>query len=271
MAGRKAARGGQRGSGPITLLTDFGLADGYAGVMHGVILGINPAATIVDLTHEVPPQDVRYAAYVLSTAYRYFPAGTIHVVVVDPGVGGPRQAIALRAAGQTFLAPDNGVLSYVLAKGYAELVRLSQPRYWLANPSRTFHGRDIFAPVAAHLSLGVPLGELGEPFAEPVCLPISQPLRRPDGTWEAHVIHVDRFGNLVTDLCPDAGWLEQIASAKVKGRAIATVADTYSDVPSGAPVLLVGSGGYLEVAVRDGDARAELEADVGDPVLLFPL
>ena len=255
----------------ITLLTDFGLADGYAGIMRGVILGINPEATIVDLTHEVPPQDISYAAYVLATAYPYFPSGTIHTIVVDPGVGGDRAALVAHAAGQYFVAPDNGVLSYVLAQGYSELIRLTRPRYWLPNPSRTFHGRDVFAPVAAHLSLGVPLGELGEPHQEPAQLPIPRPVRRPDGTWVAHVIHVDRFGNLITDLRPDPDWLAQLASAEVSGWRVEAVVETYSDVPSGAPAILVGSGGYLEIAVRDGDARAELDADVGSEVLLFSL
>ena len=255
----------------ITLLTDFGLADGYAGILRGVILGINPQATIVDLTHEVPPQDVSYAAYVLATAYPYFPPGTIHTIVVDPGVGGDRAALVAHAAGQHFVAPDNGVLSYVLAQGYSQLIRLTQPRYWLPNPSRTFHGRDIFAPVAAHLSLGVPLSALGEPHAEPVQIPIPRPVRRADGTWVAHVIHVDRFGNLITDLRPDPDWLAQLASAEVSGRRVEAVVETYADVPSGAPAILVGSGGYLEIAVRDGDARAELQADVGSEVLLFPL
>jgi len=251
----------------ITLLTDFGLADGYAGVMHGVILGINPQATIVDLTHEVPPQDIRYGAYVLAASYRHFPPGTIHVAVVDPGVGSQREALAAEVAGQFFLAPDNGVLSYVLAEGYSALIRLTEPRYWLPNPSRTFHGRDIFAPAAAHLSLGVPLAALGEPFTEPLLLPIPRPVQRPDGTWVAHIIHVDRFGNLITDLRPEVARPELITGARVKGRTITAVVETYSDVPSGAPAILVSSGGTFEIAVRDGDARAELGANVGDEVI----
>jgi len=255
----------------ITLLTDFGRADGYAGVLHGVILGINPAATIVDLTHEVPPQDIGHAAFVLGTAYRYFPARTIHAVVVDPGVGSERAALVAQAAGQLFVAPDNGVLSYVLAEGYDALIRLTEARYWLPDPSRTFHGRDILAPVAAHLSLGVAPRALGEPFEGPVRLPISEPTRRADGTWVAHVIHVDRFGNLITDLRPDPEWLVRLASAEVAGRRVEAVVETYSDVPSGTPAILVGSGGYVEIALRDGDARAELGADVGTDVLFFPL
>lgn len=255
----------------ITLLTDFGLTDSYAAVLHGVILGLNPGATIVDITHQVPPQDVAEAAYLLATAYRYFPAGTIHVVVVDPEVGSARAALALEAAGQFFVAPDNGVLTYVLNEGWADLVRLTEPRYWLPNPSRTFHGRDIFAPVAAHLSLGAPLRALGEPFTTPVRLPIPAPQRRRDGAWVAQVIHVDRFGNLITNLRPSPEVLAQLAGASVAGRHISPVIQTYAEVPSGTPAILVGSAGYLEVAIRDGDARAELGADIGSEVLVYPL
>ncbi len=256
--------------GLITLLTDFGLSDAYAGIMRGVILGINPGATIVDLTHEVPPQDIPYAAYQLAAAYRYFPRDTVHLVVVDPGVGGQRAGLAARAADQLFVAPDNGVLSYVLAEEVAEIVRLSEPRYWLPNPSRTFHGRDIFAPVAAHLTLGLALGALGEPYAEPVHIPIPRATQRPDGVWVAQVIHTDRFGNLITDLRPEPEWLAQLDGAEVGGRFIDAVVQTYADVPSGAPAILVGSAGYLEIAVRDGDARAELRADLGTEVLFYP-
>lgn len=251
----------------ITLLTDFGLADGYAGIMHGVILGINPAATVVDLTHEVPPQDVRSGAYVLATSYRYFPSGTIHTVVVDPGVGSERAAIALRGSGQLFVAPDNGVLSYVLAEGYEAAIRLSEPRYWLPHPSHTFHGRDIFAPVAAHLSLGVPLEALGEPIRQPMQFAIPRPLLRSDGVWVAHIIHIDRFGNLVTDLRPTPE--ARISAAEVKGRRIRAVVDTYAAVPPGALGILIGSAGYLEIAVRNGNAQRELGANVGDEVLFF--
>ncbi len=255
--------------GIITLLTDFGLADGYAAMMHGVILGINPEARVIDLSHQVPPQDIREAAFVLATAYRYFPAGTIHTVVVDPGVGSERAAIVAQAGGHSFVAPDNGVLSYVLADGWAALIRLTQPRYWLPAPSRTFHGRDIFAPVAAHLSAGVSLSDLGEPIAEPVRLPLPAPARREDGTWVAHIIHVDRFGNLITDLRPDPALLPELAGAEVNGRVISPIVRTYADVPSGAAAILPGSAGYLEIAIRDGDARAELAAEVGMEVFFF--
>jgi len=254
---------------PIVLLTDFGLSDGYAGVLHGVILGLNPGAQVVDLSHDVPPQDIRAAAYVLSTAYRYFPAGSIFVVVVDPGVGSARQPIAVEAEGRLFVAPDNGVLTPVLAEEGARVVRLSEPRYWLPNPSRTFHGRDIFAPVAAHLSMGVPLSALGEPLAEPVLLPASRPERRPDGGWLAHIQHIDRFGNLITDLRPTPEALGQIEGAEVHGRPVSLLVETYADIPPDTPALLIGSGGYLEIAVRDGDAHLELGAEVGDDVMVY--
>ncbi|HOG47510.1 MAG TPA: SAM-dependent chlorinase/fluorinase [Anaerolineae bacterium] len=257
--------------GIITLLTDFGLADGYVAAMKGVILGLNPQAVIVDVTHEVPPQDVGYAAYVLATVFAHFPPGTVHVAVVDPGVGSARAGVAVQGAEQYSVAPGNGVLSHVIAAGHATAVRLSEPRFWRPEPSRTFHGRDIFAPVAAHLSLGVPLAALGEPLADLVRLPRSEPERRPDGAWVVHVIHVDRFGNLITDLRPDPAWLDRLAGAQVGSFVINAVAGTYADVPSRSPAILTGSGGYLEIAVRDGSAAAEFQAGVGDQVLLFPL
>lgn len=254
----------------ITLLTDFGLADAYAAILHGIILGLNPAATVVDISHQVPPQDIRHGAYLLATAYRHFPRGTIHTVVIDPGVGSDRAALAAEANGHRFVGPDNGVLSHALAGGWSALVRLEEPRFWRPNPSRTFHGRDILAPVAAHLSLGVALGDLGPPQPDLMRLPQSTPVRRPDGTWLAHVIHVDRFGNLITDLQPDPAALSRLAGAEVHGRFIDAVVRTYAEVPSGAPAILPGSEGYLEIAIRDGDARAELRAEVGDQVLFRP-
>jgi S-adenosylmethionine hydrolase len=237
----------------ITLLTDFGLVDGYGAAMKGVILTLNPQATIVDVTHEVPPQDVGYGAYILGTVYPYFPPGTIHVAVVDPGVGSARAAVAVQAAGQTFVAPDNGLLTHVLAEGYDAAVALTEPRFWRPQPARTFHGRDIFAPVAAHLSLGVPLASLGEPVEELVRLPLAQPHRRADGTWVA------------------PAWLERLQGAQVGSAIIHAVVGTYADVPSGSPAILVGSGGYLEIALRDGSAQREFGAGVGSEVLLFPM
>jgi len=264
----------------ITLTTDFGLEDAYVGVMKGVILGINPAASIVDLCHAVPPQDVRAAAFLLHTAWRYFPPGTIHVVVVDPGVGSQRRAIAVDVGAATFVAPDNGVLSYVLAKvKEARAVHLTNQRYWLPKVSATFHGRDIFAPVAAHLSLGVPLAELGEPLSlgELVTFPLPRPERqacterseRGNGNWVGHVVHVDHFGNLVTDLEAEAIGDTQAVVIEVGGRRIVGVRRTYADGTPGEPMALIGSSGRLEIAVPGGQAARRLKAQIGDQVRLY--
>jgi len=185
----------------ITLVSDFGTRDAYVGVLHGVILGIHPGATVVDICHDIPAQDVRSAAFVLSTAYPYFPRGTVHVVIVDPGVGTQRRAIAMRTAEAIFVAPDNGVLSYVLARqSVLETVHLTQAHYWLAPLSETFHGRDLFAPVAAHLALGTPLHEMGPAIEDAVQFPIPTPLVHGDGSIEGEVLHVDHFGNLITNV-----------------------------------------------------------------------
>jgi S-adenosylmethionine hydrolase len=252
----------------ITLTTDFGLEDAYVGVLKGVILGINPAATIVDLCHAIPPQDVRAAAFLLHTAWPYFPPGTIHVVVVDPGVGSQRRAIAVDAGTATFVAPDNGVLSYVLAEvKEAQAVHLTNRRYWLPQMSATFHGRDIFAPVAAHVSLGVPLTALGEPLSlgELVTFPLPCPERQGDG-WVGHVVHVDHFGNLVTDL--EAGVIgdPQSVVIEVGGQRIFGLRRTYADEAPGEPMALIGSSGRLEIAVPGGHAARWLKAQPGDRV-----
>ncbi|HKB49078.1 MAG TPA: SAM-dependent chlorinase/fluorinase, partial [Ktedonobacterales bacterium] len=188
------------GSLLITLLTDFGSRDGYPGVMKGVILGIVPGAALVDLTHAIAPQDVVGAAWVLHTAWRYFSLGTIFLCVVDPGVGSTRRPIALAAGDRFFVGPDNGLFSYVLAAAPPdEAVALDVPRFHLPDPSATFHGRDIFAPCAAHLARGIPLGKLGSAIA--VASLVTFALPRP--VWQedmlhGHVLHVDRFGNLIT-------------------------------------------------------------------------
>jgi len=255
----------------ITLTTDFGLEDAYVGVMKGVILGINPAASIVDLCHAIPPQDVRAAAFLLHTAWPYFPPGTIHVVVVDPGVGSQRRAIAVATEAATFLAPDNGVLSYVLAEvKEAQAVHLTNQRYWLPQVSATFHGRDIFAPVAAHLSLGVPLTDLGEPLplGELVTFPLPRPARQSNGTWLGHVVHVDHFGNLVTDLEAGAIGDAQSVVIEVGGQRIVGVRHTYREGVPGEPMALIGSSGRLEIAVPGGHAARWLQAQIGDQVRL---
>jgi S-adenosylmethionine hydrolase len=256
----------------ITLTTDFGLANGYVGTMKGVILSIHPTATIVDISHDIPPQDVREGAYVLYAAYPYFPQGTIHVVVVDPGVGSERRAIALRTPQATFVAPDNGVLSYVVSREKVEeIVNLTNPRFHLSPVSRTFHGRDIFAPVAAHLARGIPLAELGEPLADIITFPLPRPVLRPDGNIVGQVIHIDRFGNLITsitakDLADHALPGEDIVG--IKGQSIRGISGTYAEVAPGELLALVGSSGHLEISICGGSAARTLGAKLGDEVLL---
>ena len=256
----------------ITLTTDFELADGYVGTMKGVILGIAPTATIVDISHDIPPQDMREAAYTLYAAYPYFPQGTIHVVVVDPGVGSERRGIALRTPQATFVAPDNGVLSYVVAGERVEqIVHLTNPCYHLSPVSRTFHGRDIFAPAAAHLARGIPLAELGDPLTEIVAFSLPRPQVRSDGTIVGQVIHVDRFGNLITSITATDLADHSLLGASVieiKGQGIRGIANTYAEVATGKLLAIVGSSNRLEIAVSGGSASQTLEAKVGDEVLL---
>lgn len=256
----------------ITLTTDFGLADGYVGTMKGVILGIAPSATIVDISHDISPQDVREAAYTLYAATPYFPQDTIHVVVVDPGVGSERRAIALRTPQATFVAPDNGVLSYVVAgERVEEIVDLTTPRYHLSPVSRTFHGRDIFAPAAAHLARGVPLTELGQPLAEIITFPLPRPQVRPDGTVVGQVIHVDRFGNLITNItATDLADRPRLRAGviEIKGQSMRGIADSYTEGTSGRLLAIIGSSERLEIAVAGGSASQTLAAKVGDEVLL---
>lgn len=255
-------------NGVIALITDFGTSDGYAGTMHGVILDLNPAARIVDLSHDVAPQDVQQAAYILYAAYPYFPAGSVFVVVVDPGVGSERLAIAAEAAGAFFVAPDNGVLSYVLAGEPPKcVVQLGRAEFWLPEVSATFHGRDIFAPAAAQLSLGTPLDELGPPLDAIMELPVPRPTVSADGCCiEGHALHIDHFGNVITDvrrelLAPDLVW-----TVEVRGDPIGPIRRTYSAVEPGVPLALIGSRGHLEISVRNGRAADKLGLRVGDPV-----
>jgi len=253
----------------ITLTTDFGLADSYVGAMKGVILGVDPTATIVDISHDIAPQDVQEAAYVVYTAYPYFPPDTVHVVVVDPGVGSRRRAIALRAAQARFVAPDNGVLSYVLAReGMKEAVSLTNSRYHRPTVSHTFHGRDIFAPVAAHLARGVPLAELGEPLTEIFTFPLPQPQVLPDGVVVGHVLHVDRFGNLILDVREGDFILGGGIILEVAGRRIQGLGRTFTDVPAGELVAYIASSGHLEIAWREGNAAQSLGMKRGDKIVL---
>jgi S-adenosylmethionine hydrolase len=273
----------------VTLTTDFGTADGYVGTMKGVILGVVPSAQLVDISHEIRPQDVRQTAYVLYTAYPFFPPHTVHLVVVDPGVGSSRRPVALRTPSGTFVGPDNGVFSYVMAREPAvALVELADPRYRLPQVSHTFHGRDIFAPAAAHLASGVPIGALGPPVSDPVIFPSPRLEISPAGVV-GEVLHADHFGNVITSigllvwseedllLEPAFGELgdeQQVhfradgAAVVVAGQEIAGVHRTYADVATGEALALVGSEGHLEIAVREGSAARSLGLRPGDEVVL---
>lgn len=258
----------------IVLTTDFGTADTYVGVMRGVIAGIAPGARVVDLTHEVRPQDVRHGAYTLLVAAPYFPPGTIFVTVVDPGVGSERRAVAVRADTHTFVAPDNGVLTWVLRETPPQAaVLLTERRYRLPRVSTTFHGRDIFAPAGAHLAAGVPLAALGPPLdpAHLVMLPAPRRFRDERGVWHGEILHIDRFGNMVTTLRrSDLGLApDEPASARARWRfalgetVIQGLSRTFADVGAGEPVAYIGSDDFLEISVRNANGAARLGGTLG--------
>ena len=257
----------------ITLTTDFGTRDPWVGIMKGVILGICPGAELVDLSHDIAPQDVLEGALCLEAAVRFFPAGTVHLAVVDPGVGSSRRGLAIQAGGQSFIGPDNGLLSLAVdqADGPVEAVELTSPAYRRAPLSRTFHGRDLFAPAAAHLAAGVPLGRFGSSVNDPVTLFLPA-ARRVEGCVLGEVIGVDRFGNLVTSVTEaDLAGFEGEPGAlvvEIAGVAVGAPMAAYADAPPGFPGAIVGSTGRLEVFVREGSARSLLGCGRGAPVLV---
>ena len=252
----------------VTVTTDFGSADGYAGVVKGVILSIAPAATIVDLSHDVGRWDIAAAAWILATSYRYFPADTVHLGVVDPAVGTARRKVIVKAGHGVFVGPDNGIFSQVLAREKEHSAfELSEKRFWLADPSSTFHGRDIFAPVAAYYLNGVEPAALGTEIdpATLVRLPESA-LIASGNTIEGRVVYVDHFGNLVTNIA--GAQVRAGASFTLAGRQLGMLAHTYESAGSGSPVALLGSHGFVEIAVNRGKASELLEAGVGTVVQL---
>lgn len=260
----------------ISLLTDFGTADTYVGVMKGIILGICPSARIVDLTHEIPPQDVAAAAFALDAAWSFFPEGTIHVAVVDPEVGTERHLLAVRAGGQFFLAPDNGLLEEIIARPDPVEIRLVEnPACFRRDISTTFHGRDKFAPTAAQLAIGdVAFEDLGPPADRGQLRRRSAPRPSIDGTTgtvTGQVLSVDRFGNLVTNITAAA--LPPQATVHVAGTEAGRIPlrRTYRDVPAGQLVALVGSSGRLEVALNQGSAADRLGAGRDDVVTVVPV
>lgn len=257
----------------VTLLTDFGLKDEYVGVMKGVILGIHPAARIVDLSHQVPAGDIARAGWLLDWSYPYFPAGTVHAAVVDPGVGTSRKVLCLEYASQFFLAPDNGLLSPLLRTIRSPRVReVSNRRYALSRISQTFHGRDIFAPAAAYLSKGVKPHRLGPSLRR--FQTVSSPIpRKVAGEIRGRIIAVDRFGNAVTDLTDSLIRSFRTSGSRdpcvrVRRRRIHGISLNYQSVPAGRPLALIGSRGLLEISVHRGSAARTLGLRIGDLVRL---
>lgn len=243
----------------VTLLTDFGTADGYVGEMKGVIAAQSAAVSMIDISHEVAAHDVDCARLALARYWRRFPEGVVHLVVVDPGVGSERACLAVESMGRFLVGPDNGVLSPALLAPGSRAVRLEPP----AGASATFHGRDVFAPAAAALALGTPLDALGAPVVSPVVRRTPEPRRLADGGIAGEVITVDRFGNAITNLMTTraGGRLE------VAGRVVPFLR-TYADVPVGGALGLIGSSGLVEIAVREGSAARDLGLGRGAAVVL---
>ena len=261
----------------ITLTTDFGTSDAYVGVMKGVILGINPNVQIVDITHAIPPQDIHEAAFLIHSAYRYFPKGAIHIIVVDPGVGSDRRAIVCQTDRAFFVCPDNGILTYLLQEVWNQaappesVVAIQNRDYFLSEVSQTFHGRDIFAPVAAHLSLGVPLADIGPCVQNPVQLPIST-LQISNNKLIGQIVKIDRFGNLITNISAEAldVFLKNVISYEIKtgNISLTRLNRAYAESEVGTPLAIIGSFGLLEIAVNGGSAEKILGLKPGDGIII---
>ncbi len=271
----------------ITLTTDFGTGDAYVASMKGVILTINPKAVIVDICHSVEPQNILQAAFILSTAHRYFPEGTIHLAIVDPGVGSQRKAIILKTPTAFFLAPDNGVLSYIIDEvdktptkptpnipahpeqrklgAGLKAVNITNPDFWHKPVSATFHGRDIFAPVAAHLSLGVPINKFGDSLSHAYAFPIPRPYQDTKGNLIARILHIDSFGNLITNVRSSDLQGENI-TINIGKQNIHGLSQSYAEKEGLAAII--GSSGYLEISLKNGSAANFLNAKVGDDIKL---
>jgi S-adenosyl-L-methionine hydrolase (adenosine-forming) len=263
----------------IAMMTDFGLKDGNVGVMKGVIAGICPDAKVVDVSHLISPQSIPEAALILLRSIPYFPADTIHLVVVDPGVGTRRRPMAAHLGDAYYVGPDNGTITLWLERVRAEgrpcqFVELEKPEYWLPDVSHVFHGRDIFAPTAAHLAAGVSLTQLGTPIADPVELPLPRPERQ-GATLRGEVIHLDHFGNVASNI--RAEHLAEALAEKEKlvvtlaGTRVEGLVDTFGSREPGSLIALIGSTGNLIVSVVNGSAAARLGVEVGTPMVVeFP-
>jgi S-adenosylmethionine hydrolase len=269
----------------ITLTTDFGYDDAYVAAVKGAILSTNPEANIIDISHSIEPQNILQAAFILSVAYRYFPKQTIHMAIVDPGVGSERQGIILKTPSAFFVAPDNGILSYIIDdlfpveshslaehtpdlkeivfKTGLEAVAITDPRFWRHPVSPTFHGRDVFAPVAAGLSLGISIYEFGEKIRSLHVLPIPKPSFDTEGNLVGLVLHIDRFGSLITNIknndLPGKDVLIEVAGHCIQG-----ISSYYAQ--NEGVMAIMGSSGYLEVSLKDGSACDFLGTMVGDEI-----
>ena len=254
----------------VTLMTDFGLKDGNVGVMKGIIVGIAPQAQLIDISHLISPQNIPEAALILLRSAPYFPAGTVHVVVVDPGVGTSRRPLAARMGDQFYIGPDNGILTLWLERLEAQaqpvnFYHLDRPEFWLPEVSHVFHGRDIFAPCAAHLAAGTPIDQLGTPVKDAVRLQLSRPQRTASGL-RGQVIHIDHFGNLATDIRVEHLQKSPDVIVSLGGVKVVGMVDTFGERPPGSLVALFGSTGNLIISVVNGSAADKLQAHIGDTV-----
>ncbi len=244
-------------SGIITLTTDFGESDYYVAMMKGVILSINPDATIIDVTHQIPAHSIKEGSLIIKSSYIYFTSGTVHIGVVDPGVGGKRRPIAILVDNHFFVGPDNGLFSNIIeTQPHIQVIHLKEKRYWMHGISPTFHGRDIFAPVAAHISLGVNPFHMGEKIDNPTLL-ASPLLHKNNSDLVGEIIRVDNFGNLITNITREH--LSPFLASKnliiTVGRlTLKKISTTYNDVPKGQPLALIGSSDVLEIAINMGRA-----------------
>ncbi len=253
----------------ITLLTDFGHRDAFVGTMKGVILGISPEARIVDLSHEIAPQRIEEGAFVLRTAYAYFPEGTVHVAVVDPGVGGARRALIVETPGYRFVGPDNGIFAHVYAKETdLRVVSVTEPRFMLPEISNTFHGRDVFAPVAAHLALGAPVSDFGPEIGDYDIGTVTEPVAH-EGGISGRVLHIDRYGNIITDI-GDSLFLERTREKQFRIRladlVLNRVSASYDEADAGAYLAILDSAGLLEIAINGGSAAEMLGVATGSRI-----
>ncbi len=252
----------------ITLLTDFGAGSPYLGIMKGVMLSVNSQVKVVDLTHDIPQGDIDAAAFVLYQSYSFFPRGTINTIVVDPGVGTDRRILAVQASDYYFIAPDNGVLKYIYDRhSNVKVISLTESTYWLPEISTTFHGRDIFAPVAANLSMGIALRCFGQTITDYDRGELYKP-KKEKNTIKGRIEYIDGFGNCISNIPADMINLNNVQNLQFKKKKFSEIKTTYGNVKTGEPLVLVGSHKHLEIAVRNGNASEELGVTKGDELIV---